>query len=125
MDWLAPHHAPLKHTVMTNAVSTLAAAKAKHAASTSSPASATNGASTATKAKSNVGKKANGLSNGTEGTAASSGGDGGLGVKVGDTKVITGMLTLHDVMDVPPIPKELGEAVKEPPSDLSGLLDGN
>jgi hypothetical protein len=123
INWLAPHHAPLKHTVMTNAVSVLSAAKAKQAASqstaTTTPQASSNSA--AVKAKSNTGRKANGLSNGTEGTA-SSGGDG-IGVKVGDVKVVTGMLTLHETMDVPPIPADLGEPVKEAPEELSSLLD--
>lgn len=121
--WLAPHHAPLKHAVMTNAVSTLSAAKAKYAATTNGAAatSVTGGVSNS-KAKSNIGKKSNGLSNGTEGTAAS-GGEGGIGVKVGDMKVFTGMLTLHEPMEVPPIPKDLGEPVKEPPTEILDMLD--
>lgn len=107
---------------MTNAVSLLSTAKAKHAASqsgTSTPNAAP------VKAKSNTGRKVNGLSNGTEGTAsgaAASGGDG-IGVKVGDTRVITGMLTLHEPMDVPPVPADLGEVIKEHPEELDGLLD--
>ena len=121
MSWLGPHHASIKHAVMTSAVTTLTAAKAKLAASTSSsPASppATSGS------RASSGRKANGLSNGTEGTAAFNVGDGAIGVKVGDMKIITGMLTLHEPMDVPPIPKDLGDAVKEPPAELTDLLDG-
>lgn len=105
---------------MVSAVTTLAAAKAKHAASNaSSPAT-----STTPNPRATSGRKANGLSNGTEGTAASNVGDGAIGVKVGDMKIVTGMLTLHEPMDVPPPPKDLGEAVKEPPTELTDLLDG-
>jgi hypothetical protein len=107
---------------MTNAVSVLSAAKAKQAASQSTTSTShASSNSAAAKAKSNTGRKANGLSNGTEGTA-SSGGDG-IGVKVGDVKVLTGMLTLHEPMDVPPIPADLGEPVKEAPEELNSLLD--
>ncbi|KAG9029127.1 hypothetical protein FS842_004654 [Serendipita sp. 407] len=128
--WLEPHHTPIKHSVMTSAVSTLATAKEKYAASTANgtanpSASAASSANTPSsgKSKSGANRKPNGLSNGTEGTAASSG-EGGLGVKVGDMKVFTGMLTLHEPMEVPPMPKDMGEAVKEPPQDISTILDG-
>lgn len=103
---------------MTNAVSVLAAAKAKQTSSSNPGASNT----PAVKAKSNTGRKANGLSNGTEGTAGAAAGEG-IGVKVGDVKVITGMLTLHEPMEVPPVPSDLGEPTKEPPQELNDLLD--
>jgi hypothetical protein len=121
MDWLAPYHGPIKHAVMLNAVTTLAAAKAKHAASTSTSSPAPPASSNS---RASSGRKANGLSNGTEGTAASNVGDGAIGVKIGDMKIITGMLTLHEPMDVPPLPKDLGVAVKEHPAELTELLDG-
>lgn len=109
---------------MTNAVSVLSAAVAKQAASTNQSSGGTTTSSGAPKGKSATGKKANGLSNGIEGTAASGAGDGGIGVKVGDMKVVTGMLTLHEPMEVPPVPEGLGEPVKEAPEELSVFLDG-
>jgi hypothetical protein len=118
MDWLAPHHVPIKHAVMLNAVTTLAAAKAKLAASSPATSPATSNP------RASSGRKTNGLSHGTEGTAASNVGDGAIGVKVGDMKIVTGMLTLHEPMDVPPPPKDLGPAVKEPPTELMDLFDG-
>jgi hypothetical protein len=109
---------------MTSAVSVLSAAVAKQAASTTTQSTAGTAASSgASKGKSATGKKANGLSNGVEGTAAS-GGDNGLGVKVGDMKVVTGMLTLHEPMEVPSLPEGLGEPVKEAPEELGVFLDG-
>ncbi|KAG8813791.1 hypothetical protein FRC17_001430, partial [Serendipita sp. 399] len=129
VGWLEPHHTPIKHAVMTNAVATLATAKEKYAAATangtahpSTNTAASTNASSGGKSKSSTGRKANGLSNGTEGTAASSG-EGGLGVKVGDMKVFTGMLTLHEPMDVPPQPKAMGEAIKEAPVEIASALD--
>jgi len=112
VQWLEPHHIPIKHTVMTNAVATLEAAK------------------TAPLRKAETAGKKGGGKKVTNGPAASENGTGeqldehGF-VITGGPKVPTGMLTLQEPVDVPPIPEGLVESArKEPPEDISTFFDG-
>lgn len=111
IQWLEPHHVPIKHTVMTNAVAALEAAKA-----------------TPAKKVEASGKKA-GAKKATNGAAAENGtgellDEHGFAI-TGGPKVPTGMLTLQEPVDVPPMPEGLVEsASKEPPEDISAFFDG-
>lgn len=97
---------------MTNAVATLEAAKAAPVKKTET-----------------VGKKG-GAKKATNGALATENGTGeqldehGF-VITGGPKVPTGMLTLQEPVDVPPIPEGLVErARKETPEDISTFFDG-
>jgi hypothetical protein len=97
---------------MTNAVAALEAAKA------------------APLKKAETAGKKGGAKKATNGPAASENGTGeqldehGF-VITGGPKVPTGMLTLQEPVDVPPIPEGLAErACKEPPEDISTFFDG-
>jgi len=97
---------------MTSAVATLEAAKTAHVKKTET-----------------AGKKG-GARKATNGPAAAENGTGeqldehGFVVS-GGPKVPTGMLTLQEPVDVPPIPEGLVEsASKEPPESISAFFDG-
>lgn len=113
VQWLEPHHVPIKHTVMTSAVAALETAK-----------------SAPVKKAETAGKKG-GAKKATNGAVAAA--ENGAGeqldehgfVITGGPKVPTGMLTLQEPVDVPPIPEGLVEsASKEPPEDISAFFDG-
>jgi hypothetical protein len=79
-----------------------------------------------------AGKKG-GAKKAPNGTAAATSSENGTGeqldehgfVITGGPKVPTGMLTLQEPVDVPPIPEGLTEsASKEPPENISAFFDG-
>lgn len=112
LDWLEPHHVLIKHATMTSGVALLEAARSK---STSTTASGKKG---------NAGKKtaaaATPVSNGVEAPSD----DFSHDITV-TAKPVTGMLTLQEPVEVPPIPEELkGKAEKEPSEGIVGFFNG-